>query len=146
MKKFVVLTLAILSLFNCGNSAQEEKNKKLVLDFYKMALVDHKHREAADLYLSEDYKQHNPTVATGKEAFKEAFDGLFKVMPDASIEIKRALVDGNMVVVHSHLKLDKTSRGFAVVDIFRVEKDKVVEHWDVIQEIPENPKNENTMF
>ncbi|EIE00693.1 nuclear transport factor 2 family protein [Leptospira licerasiae] len=146
MKKLAALSLAVVSLLSCGNFAQEEKNKKLVLDYFKNALVDRKYREAADLYLSDDYRQHNPSIGTGKEAFKEAFDGFFKHMPDTSFEIKRALVDGNMVVVHSHLKLDKTSRGLAVVDIFRVEKDKIVEHWDVIQEIPENPKNENTMF
>ncbi|PKA16760.1 polyketide cyclase [Leptospira haakeii] len=111
-----------------------------------MALIDHKHREAAELYLTEDYIQHNPHAATGRKAFVEFFDGFASQAPQANTEIKRSFADGDFVIVHAHLKIDPKSKGIAVVDIFRVEGDKVVEHWDVLQDIPEDPKNENTMF
>ncbi|TGL64668.1 nuclear transport factor 2 family protein [Leptospira sarikeiensis] len=146
MRNLVIAILAVSFLFNCNSFSKEEKNRKLVLDFYKLALVDHKHREAAELYLSEDYKQHNPHAATGRKAFIDVFDEFFKILPNSSFEIKRSLADGDLVAVHVYMKPDPTHKGHAVVDIFRVEGDKVVEHWDVIQEIPENPKNENTMF
>lgn len=98
------------------------------------------------MYLREDYKQHNPHVATGRQAFVEAFNGFTAQLPNSSFEIKRSLADGDLVMVHTLFKPEPKHRGVAVVDIFRVENGKVVEHWDVLQDIPENPKNENTMF
>jgi predicted SnoaL-like aldol condensation-catalyzing enzyme len=67
-------------------------------------------------------------------------------VPGWRYEFKHAYVDGNIVVVHSHVRMNAEDRGMAVVDIFRLEKGKVVEHWDVVQPIPEKSANDNTMF
>jgi predicted SnoaL-like aldol condensation-catalyzing enzyme len=72
--------------------------------------------------------------------------GFSQQFPDAYVDIKRVIAEGDMVVTHSHFTLNPEDRGSAVVDIFRIENGKVVEHWDVIQMIPETPLNSNTMF
>jgi predicted SnoaL-like aldol condensation-catalyzing enzyme len=67
--------------------------------------------------------------------------------PDAHGEIKRVFADGDYVILHSHWHgLSDNPRGEAVVDIFRLENGKMVEHWEVIQPIPETAANNNTMF
>ena len=66
--------------------------------------------------------------------------------PDFRLEPKRIIAEGNYVVLHSHLILKPGDRGTAVVDIFRLENGKIVEHWDVVQEVPETSANNNTMF
>lgn len=66
--------------------------------------------------------------------------------PQRSVSIKRAIADGDLVMLHVHIKPSPEGRGSAIVDIFRVENGKIVEHWDVIQPAPETAKNSNTMF
>ena len=95
---------------------------------------------------SEDYKQHNPYVADGKKPFVSYFKGFFKENPQSRARIIRSAVDGDLVWVQVHSTKNPADRGEAVVDIFRVQNGKIVEHWDVIQEIPEESANRNTMF
>jgi len=85
-------------------------------------------------------------VPDGKDAVIKFFTPFFKANPDAKNEIKRAVAEGDLVFLHVHSKQNATDRGRAIVEIFRVEKGKVVEHWDVIQDIPETAANSNTMF
>jgi len=144
------LTLAALVLAGLLFAApvkesQAERNKKLVVEFYNKFFQDHD-VNAALTYLAEDYKQHNPMAATGRKAVMDIFTGFFKAFPDARSEIKRAAADGDLVFLHVHAKMNKTDRGNAVVDIFRVQGGKIVEHWDVIQAVPEKSANSNTMF
>jgi predicted SnoaL-like aldol condensation-catalyzing enzyme len=82
----------------------------------------------------------------GTEALIKFFEPYFANNPQARSEIKRVVADGDLVMLHVHAKANETDRGMAVVDIFRVENGKVVEHWDVVQPIPEKAANENTMF
>ncbi len=145
-KQIVLLCVLALGFIACGQKTKEEENKKIVTAFYNLALRDQKVQEAADLYLVENYKQHNPTVATGKKPFTEFFIPFFQKFPKASVEIKKSIAEGDLVVLHVLFKIDENDRGSAVVDIFRVENGKVAEHWDVIQSIPEKAANENTMF
>ena len=72
--------------------------------------------------------------------------GLLAANSGARSEIKRAFVDGDYVILHSHARLSDEDRGTAVIDIFRVEDGRVVEHWDVLQAIPAESRNDNTMF
>ena len=67
-------------------------------------------------------------------------------LPGWTYEIKHAYVDGDIAIIHSHVRMKADDRGMAVVDIFRFEKGKIVEHWDVVQPIPEKSANNNTMF
>lgn len=67
-------------------------------------------------------------------------------IPDMTLEVKRVVAEGDLVVLHSHLTLKPGEPGMALADFFRIEDDKVVEHWDVVQSIPDSSENSNTMF
>ena len=102
--------------------------------------------EAFDRYGGSYYRQHNPTAPDGKEAIVALLSGWLPTVPGLHYDIKRIISNGNMVWVHSHVTMGPDDRGQAVVDIFRLEKGKVVEHWDVGTPVPEKPANSNTMF
>lgn len=123
-----------------------EKNKEVVTSFYKLAFVNHKAQEAVDKYIGSKYIQHNPNVPDGSKAFLDFFIPFFEKHPEARSEIKRVVAEGDLVVLQVLSKIDKADRGNAIVDIFRVENGKIVEHWDVRQPIPEKSANTNTMF
>jgi predicted SnoaL-like aldol condensation-catalyzing enzyme len=127
-------------------SADLEHNKKVVIEFYDLAFNQHKPQEAMQKYGGQDYIQHNPFVATGKQPFIDFFAEFHKSHPDSHAEVKRVVAEGDLVVVHVHSTSDRHDRGRAVMDIFRLENGKIVEHWDVGQPIPEKAANSNTMF
>ena len=128
-----------------GNTAQEEANKKVVLDLYEKG-INQKDFEAAAKNFGPHYTQHNPRAADGPEGFK-AFIGFLKAkFPNYHSDIKKVFADGDYVILHVHNVPAPGERGAAIVDIFRLENGKVVEHWDVRQEIPEKSANNNTMF
>lgn len=124
----------------------EETNKKIVREFYEMAFVHHLPKDAAEKYLAPTYIQHNPNVETGRQPFIDFFVPFFKSNPNARADIKRVIAEGDLVVLHVHSKAGKDDRGRAVVDIFRVENGKILEHWDVMQAVPEKAAHKNTMF
>ena len=127
------------------NATEKEKNKKMVVDFYNE--VFHKHNiDIIPKYVSEDYKQHNPFVADGRKAFMDFFKEDFVKNPNSSAEIKRVVAEGDTVALHVHSRTNSQDKGVAIVDIFRIKDGKIVEHWDVIQEIPNEAANNNTMF
>lgn len=128
-----------------GERAQEERNKETVIAFYKAAIND-KDFETASAYLGDKYIQHNPLAADGPEGLKAFLDFAKENMSEFKVEIKQAFADGDYVILHVHAKRNAEDRGSAVMDIFRLENGKVVEHWDVIQPIPESSANDNTMF
>jgi predicted SnoaL-like aldol condensation-catalyzing enzyme len=105
-----------------------------------------KPEDAAERYLVSTYRQHNPTVGTGREQFVNFAKGFVKQFPQLRFDFKRIIAEGDLVVVHSHLKVNDKDRGTAVIDIFRLENGKIVEHWDVMQPLPEKSANDNTMF
>ena len=120
--------------------------KRVVLDFFDLAFVQRKAAEAAERYLGATYTQHNPLAPDGPEAFVR-FIGVFQEQaPQMSFDLKRVIAEGDLVVLHYHLKMTPDDRGQAVVDIFRVEDGRVVEHWDVLQPVPAESANTNTMF
>ncbi|MEQ4724411.1 ester cyclase [Nonomuraea sp. B19D2] len=99
-----------------------------------------------DRYAADPLHQHNPQSYDGIAAAKEQFTSAFAANPDLSISVKRVIADGEYVAFHHHFKSSPEDRGAAVIDIFRVRAGKVVEHWDVIQPVPEKSANDNTMF
>jgi predicted SnoaL-like aldol condensation-catalyzing enzyme len=119
-----------------------ETNKDIAVTFYK-AVIGGRIEDAFRLYAGSPYRQHNPLIGDGMEGLRKVVSWL----TDARCEIKRVFADGDHVILHSHWHgLSDNPRGEAVVDIFRLEGGKVVEHWDVIQPIPETSANANTMF
>jgi len=137
--------LALVTPAIAGNSAQEEANKKVVLDFYDKAL-NQKDFDAAAKHFGPRYIQHNPLAADGIEGFRKFIEFRREKFPNAKSEIKRTLADGDMVILHVHSIREPGERGVAIVDIFRLEGGKIIEHWDVIQPISEKAANDNTMF
>ena len=126
--------------------AQVEKNKEIAVSFLTMIFNDHKVAEAFDLYADPGYIQHNPYAASGAQAAINFLGPYLEQNTEARTEIKRVIAEGNLVAIHNNPKMNPNERGQAVVDIFRLENGKVVEHWDVVQPVPEKSANENTMF
>lgn len=123
-----------------------EEKKAIVRDFYDTAFNQKKPEEAAAKYLGPVYIQHNPNFGDGPQAFVAAVKGFVTAFPELHVEFKRFIAEEDLVAVHSHMTRQPGDRGFAVADIFRLENDKIVEHWDVIQEVPEKTANPNGMF
>ena len=126
--------------------ADSNENKKTVLAFYRLAFTDRKPVEAVAEYVGTTYRQHDPRVQDGPVGFVQFVSGFFGQFPDARIEIKRVVAEDDLVVTHSLLTTSPDDRGTAVADIFRLEDGMVVEHWDVLQPVPETSANDNTMF
>ena len=147
----IALILAAASIALAFNSAhgantpQEEANKKNVVEFYDKAL-NQKDFEAASKYLGSRYVQHNPVAADGPEGLKGFIQFLRDKFPNSRSEIKRVFADGDYVIVHVHAIREPGTRGRAIIDIFKLESGKVVEHWDVAQDVPEKAANSNGMF
>lgn len=124
--------------------------ERIVVDFYDKIFVQHGGdvRKVATQYVHEDYIQHNPWVATGREAFINAFTQVVKKRPATSkTVIKRVITSGDYVVLHVHAyDTAKGGPGSAGVDTFRVVDGKIVEHWDVWQAIPEEMPHDNGMI
>jgi len=127
-------------------ATETETARKVVNDFVQLVFIEGRVEDAAGRLLSDSYIQHNPEVATGKQAFIAAIGGMLSAFPDFSYDIKRVIAEGDLVVLHAHVRMTKDDRGTATIDIFRVADGKVAEHWDVLQPVPEKAANENTMF
>lgn len=125
-----------------------ERNKRNVLAFYDLMFNKCKPAEAIDRFASDTYIQHNPHVAEGKQAFIDYFELMAREYPGKKVHFKRVIAEGDLVVLHCHQEwpTDK-DKDWAGIDIFRVDAEgKVVEHWDVLQVVPGQSSNANTMF
>jgi predicted SnoaL-like aldol condensation-catalyzing enzyme len=123
-----------------------ERNKQVIREWNELAFNQRRPEEAVARYLGPDYRQHNPGAADGAEPFIGFVKWFAQTYPAFRVEPKRIIAEGDHVVMHSHLIREPGDRGMAVVDIFRLEDGKLVEHWDVVQEVPETAANDNTMF
>ncbi len=138
------LGLIVLSA-GAAQAQQQEANKKAVVEFYDKA-INQKDFDAASKYMGARYTQHNPNAADGPEGLKAFLQFLKEKFPASRSEIKRVFADGDYVILHVHAVREPGTRGSAIVDIFKLENGKVVEHWDVVQPIPEKAANTNGMF
>lgn len=131
---FLLMQTAVAELNN-----HELRNQEVVLQFYEKA-INEKDYQAASQYLGNGYIQHNPTVEDGPSGFDKFIDFLKRNYPNAHGTIKRFFVQDDYVILHVLSKLTIDDAGRAIVDIFRLEDGKIVEHWDVIQAIVSSPK------
>ena len=122
-----------------------EQNKQIVIDYYQTAFGGEPEKAVAE-HFGDRYIQHNPQAENGPAAFIGFVHWLRGEYPALNLDIKRVIAEDDLVVTHSHLTLVPGEPGRALADFFRIEDGKVVEHWDVIQDIPESSANDNTMF
>jgi predicted SnoaL-like aldol condensation-catalyzing enzyme len=143
----VIATLLAVALAVPSQAGISKKaNAQKVIAFMDTVFNKKQVKEGFDKYVGDKYIQHNPIAPDGKEAAVEVLGKALQALPGWTYEFKHAYVDGDIVVLHSHVRMKADDRGMAVVDIFRFEKGKIVEHWDVVQPIPEKSANNNTMF
>lgn len=143
-------TLFAFTLVLLATSSQAEPcaltPKEVVTQFMTKFYVEKKVREAFETWVVPEYIQHNPMAPNGRDAAIGFLEPFFAKHPQLDYSIKRIIAEGPLVAVHAHGRFSAEDRGIAVVDILRVDGCKVVEHWDVIQPVPSETANDNTMF
>jgi len=130
-------------------SQTAKSNTQVVLAFEAMVFNKHQVQEGFDKYVGPTYKQHNPLVPDGKDGAVKALSYMLGTLfPNARTIVKRTVAEGDLVAVHVlwEQKPGETRGGEAIIDIYRLQSGKIVEHWDVVQAVPEKSANENTMF
>ncbi len=121
------------------------ENKKNAIAFYKMAYEGNP-QKAVELYVGDDYTQHNPAVANGTQGFIDYFERMQREYPEKSVEFVRCIAEDDLVALHTH-QVWPGNDEYVTMDFFRFdEHGKIVEHWDSIQQIPEESANPNTMY
>ncbi len=146
--KALVLSLMILvaaPVAHAQQPSQLDENKALVVEFYNK-FINEKDIEGAIAMMGPTYTQHNARIPDGKEGFRQFFTVFKDRYPEARARIVRAFAEGDYVILHVHMVLEPGTRGNAVMDIFRLQDGKLVEHWDVVQPVPDNIPHSNTMF
>jgi predicted SnoaL-like aldol condensation-catalyzing enzyme len=128
-----------------NHTPTESANERAVLAFYDAAL-NRKDVDGACVFLGENYTQHNPNSAGGVVGFRRFVETLKQTAPQSRSEIVRIFADGDFVIVHVHKVHEPGTPGAAIVDIFRLEDGRIVEHWDVMQAIPKRTVSGNSML
>lgn len=152
--KILVLGAMLLAASGAASAAEAHADaetcdltpKQVATEFMTQFYVDKDVRGAFERWVDPGYIQHNPMAATGRAAAIAFLEPFFASNPEIEYSIKRIIADGDLVAVHAHGKFAKDDRGIAVVDILRIEGCTVMEHWDVVQPVPETSMNDNGMF
>lgn len=149
MNQRATLAITLLALLGgCSapeNGAQTERNRQIVADFARVFYAEKDVKRAFETYVVPEYIQHNPGISDGRDAAIAALAPMFSA-PGATFEVKRIMVDGDMAVIHLFGRGDPRTKGAAVADIYRLKNGKIVEHWDVLQPMPDKSANPHPMF
>ena len=122
-----------------------ELNKQNAVEFYRMAYEGNP-RKAVEQFVGDDYIQHNPLVGDGKEPFISYFERMGTDYPEKSIEFVRSVAQGDLVALHTH-QIWPGGDEYVTMDFFRFDENgKIVEHWDAMQQVPDQSENDNTMY
>jgi predicted SnoaL-like aldol condensation-catalyzing enzyme len=126
-------------------TTQLKQNKANAVAFYQMAYLGEP-AKAVEMFVGDEYIQHNPVVANGKQGFINYFDEMQRDYPNKQIKFLRCIAEGDMVALHTH-QIWPGNDQYVTMDFFRFDENgKIVEHWDSIQEVPEGSANGNSMF
>jgi predicted SnoaL-like aldol condensation-catalyzing enzyme len=123
-----------------------DENKRLVTEFYELAINRREPAEAVRKYIELPYRQHNPEVADGPDGFIQYISGMQQKHPRLKVVISKVLADDDIVALHVHLTREANDPGLAIAELFRLKSGKIVEHWDVVQPVPANTASGNSMF
>lgn len=149
MKRALSLLLLALAPVMAASGRPHDKwshnNRAIITEFARLFYVERDVAGAFDKYVAPDYIQHNPGLADGREAAVAALAPMFADRVK-TFTIRRIVVDGDMAVIHVHVRPTPEARGAAVFDMYRLKNGKIVEHWDAIQPIPAESKNPHPMF
>ncbi|WP_245300891.1 nuclear transport factor 2 family protein [Vibrio echinoideorum] len=141
-KVMILMFLVVVSTSLYADQSHEELNKSIVVSFYSDVLLN-RNSDAIDKYIGDKYIQHNPNLPDGKKALKDFINNVPSTTPG---EIVRVLSDGNLVALHVKRFSPGGDKNRVIVDIFKVENSMIIEHWDVIQAIPEYSINGHSMY
>lgn len=123
--------------------------RQVVERFIQLFYVEDNPHDAFLCWMHPDYIQHNPNAPTGRDATLAMMEASMTRNPELTHEVKRVVWgDADLFAVHFHFRREAGTRGHAIIDILRVEDGYIVEHWDVMQEVPDQAtcKNQNGMF
>jgi predicted SnoaL-like aldol condensation-catalyzing enzyme len=123
-----------------------EANKRTVVDFFDLAVNQKRLDEAMQRCIGPTYTQHNPEIADGRDGLAAFIRELTTQFPDFTVKVIRSMAEGDLVAAHVYATRAPGDRGVVSMDMFRLENGRLVEHWDVIQEIPETAANSNGML
>lgn len=120
--------------------------REVLLNFERMAFDERQPEAAVRKYFSPDVVDHDPNVRGDRDSIIERLSKLDWSTGGPQRTIMHVVVDGDIVAVHHHLVRKPGEAGIAAVDLFRIKDGLVVEHWDVLQPIPEDSPNTHGMF
>ncbi|MFT7869505.1 MULTISPECIES: nuclear transport factor 2 family protein [Amycolatopsis] len=123
-----------------------QRNKEVVLGFLRVAFAEKRPVDAFAEFVGDGYVQHNPHAPAGAEESARYLAGFVGRFPELRLDVRRVIAEGDLVFTHSLLRLMPGSRGSAIADVMRVREGRIVEHWDVVQEVPEVTVSGNGMI
>ncbi|WP_290053440.1 nuclear transport factor 2 family protein [Amycolatopsis solani] len=122
-----------------------QRNKEVVLGFLRVAFGEKRPEVAFETYVGEDYVQHNPHAPGSAAESARYLAGFVARFPELTLEVRRVVAEDDLVCTHSLMRLTPNARGSAIADVMRVRDGRIVEHWDVVQEVPEATVSGNSM-